>query len=162
MTPTNDRASAYLCPDIVADLGGAVYWTAIEQRLAPHFERAEPGPRAMAWVQGLLRPAARQNHWQVAEVSGDTTPEAFQHLLRRGLYDPEAVREARRHDLVPSLGDAAAVLGLNATGVLNQGRHAAGVARQSRGTAGRVATGQIGVFVDDASVLGHLLRARAR
>ena len=146
----------------MADLGGAVDWTAIAHRLAPHFERAEPGPRAMAWVRGLLRPAARQNHWQVAEVHGDTTPDAVQHLRRRGLYDPEAVRDARRHDIVPPRGDAAAVLGLNATGVLNQGRHAAGVARQSRGTAGRVATGQIGVFVGDASGLGDVLRARVR
>jgi hypothetical protein len=32
----------------------------------------------------------------VAEVSGATTPEAFQPLLRRALWDPDAVRDELR------------------------------------------------------------------
>jgi SRSO17 transposase len=50
----------------------------------------------MAYLRGLLSPAERKNSWQLAEVSGDTTPDGFQHLLRRALWDPEAVRDELR------------------------------------------------------------------
>ena len=54
--------------------GGAAYLTDIERRLAPYFERAEPRQRAIAYLRGLLSPAARKHSWQLAEVSGDATP----------------------------------------------------------------------------------------
>jgi hypothetical protein len=50
----------------------------------------------MAYLHGLLRPPECRNSWQLAEVSGDSTPDAFQHVLRRALWDPEAVRDALR------------------------------------------------------------------
>ena len=69
---------------------GAAYLHYLERRLAPYFERAEPRQHAMAYLRGLLSPAERKNSWQLAEISGDATPYAFQHLLRRALWDPEA------------------------------------------------------------------------
>jgi hypothetical protein len=54
--------------------GGAAYVNDIERRLAPYCERAEPRQRVIAYVRGLLSPAERKNTWQLAEVSGDTTP----------------------------------------------------------------------------------------
>ena len=76
----------------------------IARRLAPYFERAEPRQRAMAYLRGLLSPAERKNSWQLAEVSGDATPYAFQHLLRRALWDPEAVRDELRRYVLQHLG----------------------------------------------------------
>jgi SRSO17 transposase len=108
-------------------------------------------------VRGLLSPAERQHSWPVAEISGDDTPYAFQHLLRRALWDPEAVRDELRHYIVQHLGDPTAVLVLDETGFLKQGRHSAGVARQYSGTAGKVDNCQIGVFLGYASPLGHAL-----
>jgi hypothetical protein len=140
--------------------GGAAYLNDIERRLAPYFERTEPRQRAMAWVRGLLSPAERKNSWQLAEVSGDTTPYAFQHLRRRALWDPEAVCAELRHDVIQHLGDPEAVLVLDETGLLKNGRQSAGVARQYRGTAGRIENGQIGVFLGYASRLGHALLDR--
>jgi SRSO17 transposase len=96
----------------------------------------------------------------VAEVSGDTTPDAFQHLLRRALWDPEAVRDELRTYMVQHLADPNAVLVIDATGFLKKGWHSAGVARQSRGTAGKVDHGQMGVFLGDASPVGHALLDR--
>jgi SRSO17 transposase len=140
--------------------GGAAYLNDVERRLAPYFERAEPRQRVMAYVQGLLSPAERKNSWQLAEVSGDTTPYAFQHLLRRALWDPEAVRDELRTYLVQHLADPNAVLVIDETGFLKKGRHSAGVARQYRGTAGKVENCQIGVFLGYASLLGHALLDR--
>jgi SRSO17 transposase len=147
--------------DVAAVQGGAAYVADIERRLAPYFERAEPRRRAMAYLRGLLSPAERKNSWQLAEVSGDTTPYAFQHLLRRALWDPEAVREELRHYIMQHLGAPEAVLVLDETGFLKKGRHSAGVARQYSGTAGRVENCQIGVFLGYASPLGHTLLDRA-
>jgi SRSO17 transposase len=140
--------------------GGAAYLHDIERRLAPYFERTEPRQRAMAYLRGLLSPAERKNSWQLAEVSGDTTPYAFQHLLRRALWDPEAVRDELRCYLIQHLGDPEAVLVIDETGFLKKGRHSAGVARQYSGTAGRIENCQIGVFLGYASRLGQALLDR--
>jgi SRSO17 transposase len=140
--------------------GGAADLHASERRLAPYFERAEPRQRVLAYLRGLLSPAERKNSWQLAESSGDATPYAFQHLLRRALWDPAAVRDELRRYIVQHLADPAAVLVLDETGCLKKGRHSAGVARQYRGTAGKVDNCQIGVLVGYASPLGHVLLDR--
>jgi SRSO17 transposase len=160
MILTTEPATSPLDQDVPAVQGGAAYLADIERRLAPYFARAEPRQRAMAYLRGLLSPAERKNSWQLAEVSGDATPYAVQHLLRRALWDPEAVRDELRHYVVQHLGDAAAVLVIDETGFLKKGRHSAGVARQYSGTAGRIENCQIGVFVAYASRLGHALLDR--
>jgi SRSO17 transposase len=110
----------------------------------------------------LRSPLERQNTWPVADVNGDPTPSAGQYLLRRALGEPDAVRDELTTYVVQHLGDPHAVLGLDATGFRKKGRHAAGVARQDRGTAGRIETGQIGVVVAEARGRGHTLLERAR
>ena len=146
--------------DVSVVQGGPAYLDDMERRLSPYFKRAEPRQRAMAYLRGLLSPAERKNSWQLAEVSGDATPYGFQHLLRRALWDPEAVRDELRHYIVQHLGDPEAVLVLDETGFLKKGRHSAGVARQYSGTAGKVENCQIGVFLGYASQLGHALLDR--
>ena len=160
MMSTMDPSAPVVDQDVSAVQGGAAYLSDIERRLAPYFERAEPRQRAMAYVRGLLSPAERKNSWQLAEVSGDTTPYAFQHLLRRALWDPEAVRDELRRYVLQHLRDSEAVLVLDETGFLKKGRHSAGVARPYSGTAGRIENCQIGVFLGYASQLGHTLLDR--
>jgi hypothetical protein len=65
--------------------GGAAHLTDIERCWAPYFERAEPQQQALASLRGLRSPAERKNSWQLADISGDTPPYAFQYLLRRAL-----------------------------------------------------------------------------
>jgi SRSO17 transposase len=160
MIVRQDSTSPLLEQELLVVQGGLDYLTDIERRLAPYFERAEPRQRVLAYLRGLLSPAERKNSWQLAEVSGDPTPYAFQHLLRRALWDPEAVRDELRRYVLQHLGDAEAVLVLDETGFLKKGRHSAGVARQYSGTAGKVDNCQIGVFLGYASVLGHVLLDR--
>src|ERR671931_1008940 len=124
----NEASLPLVDQEISAVQGGTAYLTDIERRLAPYFERAEPRQRAMAFLRGLLSPAERKNSWQLAEVSGDTTPYGFQHLLRRARWDPEAIRDELRRYVHQHLGDAEAVLVLDETGFLKKGRHSAGVA----------------------------------
>jgi len=63
---------------------------------------------------------------------------------------------------MPQLGDPNGVRVLDDTGLLKNGRHSAGVARQYRGTVGNVDHGPIGVFLSSASPLGQVLRDRER
>jgi len=74
----------------------------------------------------------------LADVSGDATPYGMQHLLRRELWGPEAMRDELRRSVVQHLGDAAAVLVIDETGCLKEGRYSAGVARQYSGTTRRI------------------------
>jgi SRSO17 transposase len=160
MMPTMEPTAPVVDQNVSALEGGAAYFMDVERRLSPYFERSEPRQRAMAYLRGLLSPAERKNSWQLAEVSGDTTPYAFQHLLRRALWDPEAVRDELRHYVLQHLEDPQAVLVIDETGFLKKGRHSAGVARQYSGTAGRIENCQIGVFLGYTSRLGQALLDR--
>jgi hypothetical protein len=97
-TPSPTHEAAY------AVQGGAASMADVERRLAPYFERAEPRRRVMAYVRGMLSPAACRNSWQVAEVSSDATPDGVQHLLRRALWTPEAVCDERCTYIIEHLG----------------------------------------------------------
>jgi hypothetical protein len=159
---TNAPGTPPLEPDAALVPGGAADMSAIERRLAPDGARAEPRQRAMASLRGRLSPAARHKSWPVADVRGDATPAAMPHLRRRARGDPEAVRAARHRAGVQPLADPEAVLVVDETGFRKHGRHSAGVARPSRGPAGRVEPGPIGLWRGYARALGHALLARAR
>jgi SRSO17 transposase len=96
MRLTKASSAPPLDQDVAAVQGGAASLADLERRLAPSFERAEPRQRARASLRGMLSPAERKHSWQVAAVSGDATPDGFQHRLRRAPWDPEAVREELR------------------------------------------------------------------
>ena len=89
------------------------------------------------------------------EVCGETTPDGFQELRSRADGDADAVRDALRPSSRQPLGDPNGVLVLDETGLLKNGRHAAGVARQYRGTGGTVDNGPIGVLLSEASPRGQ-------
>ena len=63
------------------------------QCLRPCFSQRRAWQRAVAYLEGLLSNAQRKNAWQLAEVSGDATPYAFQHLLGRALWCADQLRD---------------------------------------------------------------------
>jgi SRSO17 transposase len=130
-------------------------------RIGPRFARAEARWRAQAYLRGLLSPVERKNGWQLAEAVGDRTPYAMQHLLGRADWDPDAVRDDLRAYVVEHLGDPAAILVLDETGVLKKGTHSAGVAKQYTGAVGKVENAQVGVFLAYVSPQGVAFLDRA-
>jgi SRSO17 transposase len=130
-------------------------------QIAPRFGRIEPRRRARAYLQGLLSPLERKNGWHLAEAAGDATPDGVQDFLARMHWDADAVRDDLRTYVVEHLGDPEAVLVLDETGFLKKGDKSVGVQRQYSGTAGRIETCQIGVFLAYASRHGHALIDRA-
>jgi SRSO17 transposase len=137
-----------------------VYWAEIERRIGSLFARSEASARAMAYLAALLSPAERKNSWQLAEISGNPNPYAFQHLLGRADWDPDTLRDRLRSYMTTYLVDDHAIGVLDETGFLKKGIHSAGVARQYSGTAGKIENCQIGVFLAYASTLGHSLLDR--
>ncbi|GHO47201.1 hypothetical protein KSX_84710 [Ktedonospora formicarum] len=104
--------------------------------------------------------AERKNGWQVAEAVGAATPYAIQHLLDRGKWDCDRVRDALRAYVSESLSTPEAVVVIDETGFLKKGSKSVGVQRQYSGTAGRIENCQIGVFLSYASARGHALLDR--
>lgn len=89
----------------------------------------------------------RKNGWQLAEYAGDATPDGVQRLLAAYRWDAGAFRDDLREYVMEHLGDPEAVLVVDETGFLKQGRKSVGVQRQYSGTAGKVENCRIGVFL---------------
>jgi len=90
-----------------------------------------------------------------AEAAGDRGPWRQQAILGRGRWGADALRDIVRDYVVEALADEAAVLVLDETGFLKQGKASCGVARQYTGSAGKITNCQIGVFAAYVSRHGH-------
>jgi SRSO17 transposase len=73
-----------------------------------------------------------------AEAAGDPGPWRQQAVLGRSVWDAEALRDVVRDPVVETLASPAAVLVIDETGFLKQGRASCGVARQYTGSAGKI------------------------
>ncbi len=135
--------------------GWAVGLTALHQRLAHQFVRAEPRYLAYDYLRALLSPLERKNGWQIAEHIGATTPDGVQRLLATAHWDADRVRDDLRNYVVDHLGDPEAVLVIDETGFLKKGTKSVGLKRHYSGTAGRIENCQIGVFLAYASLRGR-------
>ncbi len=62
--------------------GWAVGLSALHQRIAKHFGRAEPRHLAYDYLRALLSPIERKNGWQIAEHVGAATPDGVQRFPR--------------------------------------------------------------------------------
>lgn len=82
----------------------------LHARIAPHFRRAEPRRRALAYLQALLSTCERKNGWQIAEHVGELTPDGIQRLLNAADWDADTVRDALRSYVMEYLGDPNGVL----------------------------------------------------
>ena len=131
------------------------------QRLGCHF--ANPAARAStgAYLQSLLSSVERKNSWQLAEAAGFDTPYRFQHLLGRGAWDADALRDEQLGVVLGGLGEEDAVLAIDETGFIKQGKKSVGVKRQYCGASGKIDNCQVGVFLSWQTAKGHALIDRA-
>ena len=90
-----------------------------------------------------------------AEAAGDPGPWRQQAILGRGRWEADALRDLVRDYALETLADPDAVLAIDETGFLKQGKASCGVGRQYTGSAGKIANCQIGVFAAYVSRHGH-------
>lgn len=103
----------------------------------------------------------RKTGWMRADAAGDHGPWRQQAILGRRDWDADALRDIVRDYVIENLADNDAVLVIDETGFLKQGKASCGVARQYIGSAGKIANCQIGVFAPYVSRHGHAIIDRA-
>src|SRR5919202_2301880 len=127
----------------------------VKGRIRPLFQQAAVAASAGLFLDALLGPERRKTGWMRAEGAGDPGPWRQQALLGRARWDADALRDMVRDYAVETLSEPDAVLVLDETGFLKQGKASCGVGRQYTGSAGKVTSCQIGVFAAYVSGKGH-------
>jgi SRSO17 transposase len=127
----------------------------VKQRIRPLFRRERMAQSAGLFLDALLGPERRKTGWMRAEAAGDPGPWRQQALLGRAQWDADALRDLVRDYVVETLADPEAVLVVDETGFLKQGKASCGVARQYTGSAGKITNCHIGVFAAYVSRHGH-------
>src|SRR6187402_2424918 len=118
----------------------------VTARMRPLFTQDRVAVSAGLFFDGLLGEERRKTGWMRAEAAGDSGPWRQQAILGRGRWQADALRDLVRDYALETLADADAVLVLDETGFLKQGKSSCGVTRQYTGSAGKITNCQIGVF----------------
>ena len=98
---------------------------------------------ATAFLDGLLGSERRKTGWMRAEAAGDAGPWRQQAVLGRSRWDAEALRDVVREYAAESLAAPDAVLVIDETGFLKQGKASCGVHRQYTGSAGKITNSDV-------------------
>ena len=133
----------------------------VKSRIKPLFGQQRMAVSAGLFLDALLGPEPRKTGWRRAEAAGDPGPWRQQALLGRAHWQADALRDVVRDYVVETLAEPDAVLVIDETGFLKQGKASCGVARQYTGSAGKITNCQIGVFAAYVSSKGHAFIDRA-
>src|SRR6201987_1443951 len=133
----------------------------VKARIRPLFSQKRVAGSAGQFLDGLLGNEPRKTGWMRAEAAGDSGPWRQQAILGRGRWEADALRDIVREYALEALADEEAVVVVDETGFLKQGKASCGVARQYTGSAGKITNCQIGVFAAYVSRHGHAFIDRA-
>ena len=133
----------------------------VKARMRPLFTQERVAASAGLFLDGLLGEERRKTGWMRAEAAGDPGPWRQQAILGRGRWEADALRDIVRDYALEHLALDDAVLVVDETGFLKQGKASCGVARQYTGSAGKITNCQIGVFAAYVSDKGHAFIDRA-
>jgi SRSO17 transposase len=133
----------------------------VKERIRPLFTQERVAASARAFLDGLLSNERRKTGWMRAEAAGDPGPWRQQAILGRSQWEADGLRDTVRDYVLETFADNDAVLVIDETGFLKQGKASCGVARQYTGSAGKITNCQIGVFAAYVSRHGHAFIDRA-
>lgn len=133
----------------------------VKGRMRGLFTQERVAASANLFLDGLLGNERRKTGWMRAEAAGDPGPWRQQAILGRGRWDADELRDIVREYVIENLAADDAVLVIDETGFLKQGKASCGVARQYTGSAGKITNCQIGVFAAYVSARGHAFIDRA-
>lgn len=126
------------------------------QGFEPAFKRIEQSQRSQAYVQGLLGNATRKNVEQMALGMGENV-RSMQYFVGQSPWEVEPVIDIHQQNVGETLGEEDGVALIDESSVVKQGDDSVGVARQYCGSVGKVANGQVGVYLGYASRKGYSL-----
>lgn len=130
-------------------------------RMRSLFTQKRVATSANLFLDGLLGAERRKTGWMRAEAAGDPGPWRQQAILGRGRWDADGLRNIVRDYVIEHIATHDAVLVIDETGFLKQGKASCGVARQYTASAGKITKCQIGVFAAHVSARGHAFIDRA-
>lgn len=133
----------------------------VKARVRSLFTQERVAASAGLFLDGLLGEERRKTGWMRAEAAGDPGPWRQQAILGRGRWNADDLRDIVRDYALETLADDDAVLVIDETGFLKQGKASCGVGRQYTGSAGKITNCQIGVFACYVSRHGHAFIDRA-
>ena len=107
----------------------------VKSRMRVLFTQERVAASAGLFLDGLLGEERRKTGWMRAEAAGDRGPWRQQAVLGRGRWDAGALRDIVVDYALETLAHADAVLVIDETGFLKQGRASCGVGRQYTGSA---------------------------
>src|SRR4051794_41756516 len=119
--------------------------------MRPLFTQERVAASASLFLDGLLGSEPRKTGWMRAEAAGDPGPWRQQAILGRGRWDADALRDIVRDYALEYLAADDAVLVVDETGFLKQGKASCGVARQYTGSAGQITQRPIRGFAASCS-----------
>src|ERR687886_2057744 len=109
----------------------------VKARMRPLFTQERVAASASSLLDGLLSTEPRKTGWMRAEAAGDPGRWRQQAILGRGRWEADSLRDVVRDYVLETLAEPDAVLVVDETGFLKQGKASCGVSRQYTGSAGK-------------------------
>jgi SRSO17 transposase len=126
------------------------------KQFAPAFERIEQVKHSQAYVHGLLSDVTRKNVEQMALGMGGKV-RSLQYFIGQSPWTAEPVTTIHQGMIGETLGEADGIALIDESSTVKQGVDSVGVARQYCGSVGKIANGQVGVYLGYASRKGYSL-----
>src|SRR5215469_1071701 len=101
----------------------------VKARIRPLFSQQRVAGSAGQFLDGFLGNEPRKTGWMRAEAAGDPGPWRQQAILGRGRWEAEGLGDIVREYALETLADQEAVLVIDETGFLKQGKASCGVVR---------------------------------
>lgn len=120
------------------------------------FERVEQMKHSQVYVRGLLGNATRKNVEQMALGLGEKV-RSLQYFVGQSQWESEPVIAIHQGLIAESLGETDGVMLIDESSNVKQGSESVGVAAQYCGSVGKIANGQVGVYLGYASRKGYSL-----
>jgi SRSO17 transposase len=122
----------------------------------PAFIRVEQIQKSLTYLQGLLGNATRKNVEQMA-LGQQEKVRSLQYYVGQSQWATEPVLVIHQGLIGDTLGEADGVVLIDESSAVKQGTESVGVAAQYCGSVGKIANGQVGVYLGYASRKGYSL-----
>ena len=120
------------------------------------FVRVEQKKKSLTYLQGLLGNSTRKNVEQMA-LGQQEQVRSLQYFVGQSQWETEPVIAIHQGLIGETLGEADGVILIDESSAVKQGRESVGVAAQYCGSVGKVANGQVGVYLGYVSRKGYSL-----
>lgn len=122
----------------------------------PAFARVEQIQKSLAYLHGLLGNATRKNTEQIA-LGQKEKVRGLQYFVGQSQWETEPVIAIHQGLIGESLVEEDGVMLIDESSAVKQGTASVGVAAQYCGSVGKIANGQVGVYLGYASRKGYSL-----